>query len=121
MSPDNGARFGATLLIADVGETVNPPGDYNDDNVVNAADYVVWRKNNNTSTTLPNDTTSGNVDNGDYTVWRANFGQAATTGLGSGSLSNAAISEPTTSVLLVFAAAGWCLRQRRNSHQLINA
>ena len=31
------------------------PGDYNDDGTVNAADYVVWRKNEGTMNVLPND------------------------------------------------------------------
>ena len=36
----------------------SPPGvhgDYNDDDVVDAADYVMWRKLNGTSTVMPND------------------------------------------------------------------
>jgi hypothetical protein len=86
-------------------------GDYNQNGVVDAADYVVWRKNNNTATTLPNDSTPG-TDQTDYVVWRAHFGQT-TPGAASGSLSDATVPEPTASVLLMFAAAGWCLRRGR--------
>ena len=50
------------------------PGDYNGDNVVDTADYAVWRTSNNTSVTLPNDVTPGTVDDSDYAVWRSHFG-----------------------------------------------
>jgi hypothetical protein len=43
---------------------------------VDAADYVAWRKNNNTAVTLPNDSTPG-TSPADYDVWRAHFGHAA--------------------------------------------
>ena len=54
----------------------------------------------------------GVVDNLDYNVWRANFGQ--TVGSGSAASANTAVPEPATKVLLMFAAAGWCLRRRRD-------
>jgi hypothetical protein len=49
-------------------------GDYNNNGTVDAADYVVWRKNLNQPVTLPNDPTPGMVDTSDYNVWRGNFG-----------------------------------------------
>ena len=55
-------------------------GDYNDDSVVDAADYTVWRDNLGQDVTLPNDPTPGMVTAEDYDVWRANFG--ATGGAG---------------------------------------
>ena len=45
-------------------------GDYNNNGVVDAADYVLWRNGG----TLQNDPTPG-VQPGDYAVWRANFGK----------------------------------------------
>jgi predicted outer membrane repeat protein len=51
------------------------PGDYNGNDTVDAADYVVWRKFLNTATTLPNDATPG-VDDSDYGAWRMNFGNS---------------------------------------------
>ncbi len=75
-------------------------GDYNDNGIVDAADYVVWRKGLGTTYTQS-----------DYDVWRSHFGQTA--GSGAGASSNATVPEPATLVLLMFAAAGWCLRRGR--------
>lgn len=70
-------------LIFEYGAQLLPPthtiGDYNDDGVVNAADYVVWRKKLNQSVTLPNDSTPGTVTNADYIEWRNHFGKTLTT------------------------------------------
>ncbi len=75
------------------------PGDFNHDGAVDAADYVVWRKN-----------ADGIYTQNDFNIWRSHFGQTA--GSGSGATLNAAIPEPATQVLLVFAAVGICLRRR---------
>jgi hypothetical protein len=73
-------------------------GDYNSDGKVDAADYVVWRKNNGSQ--------SG------YDTWRTNFGRTA--GSGSGAIVNAAIPEPTTGlVLLLLTMAFWICGSRR--------
>lgn len=48
-------------------------GDYNEDGVVDAADYTMWRDNLNSTTSLPNDDTPG-VGSDDYARWAANFG-----------------------------------------------
>ncbi|HEX2476465.1 MAG TPA: hypothetical protein VHK01_17055, partial [Lacipirellulaceae bacterium] len=58
------------------------PGDYNGDGSVDAADYVVWRKNDGTQPS--------------YDTWRANFGRTA--GSGSGATGSASASGTT---------AGW--------------
>jgi T5SS/PEP-CTERM-associated repeat protein len=76
-------------------------GDYNDDGAVDAADYVVWRKFNNTMTTLPNDSTPGDVDDGDYDEWREHFGETA----GAGANANGTVPEPATMVILILAVA----------------
>jgi len=80
---------------------VATPGDYNGDNLVDAADYVVWRK------------TGINGPQG-YNDWRANFGMTVSSGaaLPSADPLSAAVPEPATLVLLTFAAAGWCLCRR---------
>ena len=70
-------------------------GDYNDDGVVNAADYVTWRDNLGSPESLPNDATPG-VTAGDYDVWRANFGGPPGASLGT----NTAVPEPGNIALL---------------------
>jgi hypothetical protein len=82
--------------------SVNIAGDYNSNGIVDAADYVVWRKGLGTIYTQ-----------NDYNVWRAHFGQPA--GSGAGAITDSAVPEPTTLVLLMIAAAGGCLRRARNA------
>ena len=41
-------------------------GDYNDDGTVDAADYVIWRKHQGTTNTLPNDPTGGMIGTAQY-------------------------------------------------------
>jgi hypothetical protein len=89
------------------------PGDYNNNGVVDAADYVVWRKNLGTNTTLPNEvtgTTPGQVTQEDYAAWRARFGN--TSGAGSG-LETAAVPEPHSIVMLISALIGSFFAARR--------
>ena len=96
-------------------------GDYNSDGTVNAADYVLWRKHNNTAVTLANDATPG-TSAADYSVWRSHFGQSQ--GSGSGALFNSAVPEPAAIMPMMFGVAIWCLRRSRacgDSRQLINA
>jgi hypothetical protein len=76
------------------------PGDYNNNGIVDAADYVVWRKGLGTMYTQS-----------DYEVWRAHFGQAA--GSGAGAIANTAVPEPTTLGLLMLAATAWRFRRGR--------
>jgi Laminin B (Domain IV) len=88
------------------------PGDYDNNQIVDAGDYELWRKYDNTATTLPNDSTPG-TDSSDYTVWRANFGQTA--GSGAGAIANAVVPEPASFLLLIFAVANSFLRRGRNA------
>ena len=78
---------------------VSLAGDYNGDGIVDAADYVVWRKQNGSQT--------------DYNTWRSNYGKPS--GSGSGTSEKASVPEPTTLVLLMFAVAAWCLRRPRTA------
>lgn len=70
-------------------------GDYNQDALVDAADYVAWRKG-----ASPNPNTIG-----DYNTWRANFGSGAGTGAGDNGLSaGSAVPEPTFGYALLGSA-----------------
>jgi hypothetical protein len=51
-------------------------GDFNDDGVVDAADYVLWRRNHNTVNGLPNDPIGGHITVAQYVLWRTNFGRS---------------------------------------------
>jgi subtilisin-like proprotein convertase family protein len=72
---------GQTTLAVDFGfrGAVALEGDFNRDNVVDDADYVLWRKTSGSS--VPNffDGADGNgngvVDQPDYEIWRANYGR----------------------------------------------
>ena len=72
-------------------------GDYNNNGVVDAADYVLWRNGG----PLQNEVnTVGTVDASDYDAWRARFGN--TSGSGSG-LGAGAVPEPTSALLALLA------------------
>lgn len=98
------------LLTPDV---VAVPGDYNKNGVVDAADYVVYRKTlGQTGAGLPADGNgNGSIDTGDYTFWRARFGNIS--GAGSGSLA-AAVPEPGAwaSALFGLVIAAGLMRRR---------
>lgn len=75
--------------------------DYNENGVVDAADYVLWRDTFGlTGAGLPADgNNNGSIDQGDYDVWRANFGAIVGAGAGS-SVSGSAVPEPAGAALL---------------------
>ena len=111
-----------TLQLFIIPATPTLDGDFNDDGIVNAADYTVWRNNLGSTKLLPNDPSPGMVTQDDYETWKANFGETASSG--SGASANAAVPEPATSLLLILAAAGWRSRRRRAAQtvsKLINA
>jgi hypothetical protein len=71
---------------------LNLPGDFNGDDSVDAADYVVWRKGLGTTFTAD-----------DYIVWRANFGKTAGSGFSTNTSASAigiAIPEPASMILI---------------------
>ena len=94
--------------MQDIGWSLGPApgvnGDYNNNGVVDAGDYAVWRKRLNQNVTLPNDTTPGTVTAADYTVWRTNFGKSAS-GSGSGTLlASGEVPEPASGLLALMLA-----------------
>jgi hypothetical protein len=95
---------------ADIARLVELPGDYNQNDVVDSADYVMWRNHLYQAVNLPNETTSfGVVDHYDYEVWRANFGMT----LPAGAQIGAIVPEPNTiaivaCVLLIGLASRPC-------------
>ena len=94
--------FAPRLVLSALANPVPLPGDYNEDNVVDAADYAVWRKSYLRAVTLPNeDATPGIVTIDDYNVWRANIGKTyGGSALGSGlGDSRTQVPEPSTFAL----------------------
>jgi hypothetical protein len=87
----------ANSLVLQVG-AAGLPGDYNGNGVVDAADYVLWRKS------------PGSFGGaGGYTTWRANFGKPGGSGLGS-----PAVPEPTSAMLALMASVGLVVCARRS-------
>jgi hypothetical protein len=92
-------------------------GDYNQNGVVDAADYTVWR---DTYGALAIEFSgadgdgNGTIDAGDYDVWRAHFGETA--GGGSGQVTGAA-PEPTCLVLAFLACGAPLIDERRRRSQ----
>lgn len=114
------ASYGSGEFGLDAGNIVNMDnfrieflpgqnGDYNANGKVDAADYVVWRKNEGTTNVLPNDNgIGGTVGAAHYDLWRSNFDNPASGG-GSGGLNTAAIPEPTTLALGALIIFGGCV------------
>lgn len=88
-------------------------GDYNNNGVVDAADYTVWRDHlNGDGSTLGmnrDPSNSGNVSVADYNSWKAHFGQTPS---GSGQLANQVVPEPATLSLLVGMLVLFAARRR---------
>ena len=84
------------------------------DNKVDAADYVIWRDNEGTSTTLPNDNgIGGTIGQAHYDLWKSHFGNA-TPASGSGiGLGSAAVPEPATLIAVLSSLVACALCRRR--------
>ncbi|MEX0610540.1 MAG: autotransporter-associated beta strand repeat-containing protein [Pirellulales bacterium] len=95
-----GSAFNQNQIVLSAFEAVLLPGDYNEDGVVDAADYIVWRKTlGQFGFALAADGNGNNeVDPGDYNIWRAHFGETAGAGAHVDSTSSArsAVPEPGT-------------------------
>src|SRR5262249_39393339 len=89
-------------------------GDYNVNGVVDAADYLIWRKNLGTTNTLPNDPTGGTIGTSQYNTWRAYFGQIAgsDSALPSAGPLSAAVPEPAIAPMLLMGVLVMCSRYR---------
>lgn len=110
--PNGTTVFPQTMLVDYVRVWKRPTGiqgDYNDDGLVNAADYIAWRRSvGQNGIGLPADGSgNGTVGGEDYDVWRQNFGSPAA--LGGGAIVTLGVPEPysavpiTLSLILVYA------------------
>ena len=90
-------------------------GDYNNNGVVDAADYSVWRNSQGQNVTLgtgADGNFDGQITAADFSVWRSNFGKTLSSGSGTGSLfADSNVPEPGTfclaalGIALVFATS----------------
>lgn len=100
--PPTGGDYGVIFAADNMNVTTAVlPGDFNTDGVVDAADYVVWRKIDGTP--------SG------YTLWRSHFGQ--TLASGSAGPVRTTVPEPADSMLLLIGLAAMCSRRRATAGQ----
>ena len=85
-------------------------GDYNHNGVVDAPDYLIWRKTVGQSgfALAADGNGNGMIDPGDYNVWRSQFGKPPGSGAGSGASLSASVPEPAAVVLMISAVGGWC-------------
>jgi hypothetical protein len=94
------------------------PGDFNRNNVVDAADYPLWRKligDLVPACSGPDANCNGAVDNDDYRIWKSNFGSTGASG--AVNASSAAIAEPATGALCGVVAAMLLTRLRSRKPQ----
>jgi hypothetical protein len=92
-----------TFYIDDVSASIvaapMPPGDFNNDGIVDAADYVVWRKTGGTQA--------------EFNTWRAHFG--ATNAGTAASAQSPSVPEPTALILFCLGNATAGARGRRGA------
>jgi hypothetical protein len=92
--------FAFTSLTLEGAAVQGVPGDYNDNFVVDAADYTTWRDNlDGPAGVLPNDVDGGPIGQAQYDTWRANFGSAA----GNAAKLDAIVPEPAAHLLAIVA------------------
>lgn len=91
-------------------------GDFSRNNVVDAGDYILWRRYVDSMTAwFADGDLDGVVDMDDYLVWQANFGVTLPLPpyeVGSGGLSGG-VPEPTSAVLVLLSAAALPVALRR--------
>jgi hypothetical protein len=96
-------------------------GDYNQNGVVDAADYTIWRNHLGTAFQLQNEggISPGVVDDADYAFWKSRFGATSGSGAGSGSAVASAVPEPGTGAVLMIGTMVALItrRVRRGQHQ----
>jgi fibronectin-binding autotransporter adhesin len=105
-----------SVINLNVSNAVTNDADFNNDGVIDGADYVAWKKHNPTPTgaTVGDADGDGDVDGTDYTLWTRQFNNLSP-GSGGGNGGNGVVPEPASLSLLGLAIAGilCCGRRRR--------
>ena len=97
-------RPGCRSWPARSGTPTGVPGDYNGNNIVDAADYTIWRDGD---PLLNEGTTPGVIDQEDYNFWKTHFGDVPG---GGAAASGTAVPEPGS--LVIAAICGGLLVSR---------
>lgn len=90
----------------------NLPGDYNQDGLVDAGDYLIWRRALTTQNLAADGDGNGIVDQNDYKVWRAGFNSTSA----SGAMATAVL-EPALGVLILIAMSLGLLKIRCRNYE----
>lgn len=110
---DGGTDSGAAYLFR---QPTGQQGDYNHDNIVNSADYTVWRDSLGSSgaALAADGNGDGVVNQADYGIWKLRFGE--TSDAVAGATLGSAVPEPSSLALLGAVALLRCVaRTRRGS------
>jgi len=115
----SGAQYTSSLItglgMLQVSKFIPLPllGDFNQDGVVDAADYATWR-NSVGAATIPNrdPANTGVIGQSDYITWRSHFGQSV---LGSA----AAVPEPAAAVFAVWLMMAMTYRRTSRQRQRV--
>ncbi len=107
-SPGPATYFYDNVLISLIDSSLLT-GDYNDDGLVDAADYVIWRMNAGTNNTLPNNLLPGPIGQDHFNQWKANFGAQA----GGGAATS--VPEPTSLAVSLLAIVLSCAFYRNRT------
>jgi beta-glucanase (GH16 family) len=115
--PNTSSVFPQTMLVDYVRvwqRQTGVQGDYNNDGVIDATDYTVWRNSEGESGIgLPADGSgNGTVGPEDYQIWKSNYGEEVPAA-GSGGQAAPVVPEPTSAVptsvgmMLLYARRAW--------------
>lgn len=99
-----------TASVEYVGVAAGLSGDFNNDGVVDAADYTVWRANlgaADESSLNGNGNGTNGVDEADFALWRSNYGST------SGGSSIASVPEPMSGLLVLFPLVAMFITGRK--------
>ncbi len=95
--------YNSQSVVLQVVEVILLAGDYNQNGIVDAADYTLWRNNLGAPAgTLANDVDGGVIGPAQYATWKSNFG--ATLGSGAGGVGS--VPEPSSLLLCLMLAIG---------------
>ncbi len=109
-SSNSGGAIIDDVIITALGTATGLEGDFNDDSVVDAADYTVWRDNLGSSSSVLNGNGSGaaTVVAADYDLWVTNYGSTSPA-------TASAVPEPASALLMLTVVLGAVIHSPKHS------